>query len=132
MSSHPADAEEGIAARSAAVAEPAEWIGFFEWFTIARLYQVKILLVFGNNVFDVHEVFGKGFPALKQTATWYVVGVKLDGTQTPKSAVKPGSCQLDVNHFMAGVPIKNGCSGLEHLPIDLEGYLVHRAESNEC
>ena len=120
MSSHPADAEEGIAIRSAAVAEPAEWIGFFEWFTIARLYQVKILLVFGNNIFDVDDVFGKGFPPLEHTATWYVVGVKLDGSKTPKSGVKPGSCQLDVNHFMAGVVIENGCSGLEHLPIDLE------------
>ena len=91
MSLQSPDAEQAILSRAAQVAEPAEWIGFFEWFTIARYYEVTILLVFGNNIFDVHDVFGKGFPAYKPTATYYVVGVKLDGIATPKSGVKPGS-----------------------------------------
>ena len=35
-------AEEGIIQRAIAVTEPAEWIGFFEWFTFARLLpQIK-------------------------------------------------------------------------------------------
>jgi hypothetical protein len=119
MAVPPSVVEQAIAARAIQVAEPAEWIGFFEWFTIARFYKVNVLLVFGNNIFDVNDVFGKGFTKYRPRSTWYVVGVKLDGTPKPKSAVKPGSCHLDVNHFMACVPITNGCSGLPHLPIDL-------------
>ena len=66
MPLQPHEAEQGIKSRAAQVAEPAEWIGFFEWFTIARFYEVNILLVFGNNIFDVHEVFGKGFPHISR------------------------------------------------------------------
>ena len=131
MPLQPHEAEQGIKSRAAQVAEPAEWIGFFEWFVIARLYKVRILLVFGNNVFDVHGVFGQGFPAYEPTATWYVVAVKLDGTATPKSGVKPDSCQLDVNHFMIGVPILNGCSGTPHLAIDLEKDISYKGSKRQ-
>ena len=70
--------------------------------------------------------FGQGFPAYKPTATYYVVGVKLKGNGTAKSGVKPGSCQLDVNHFMIGLPILNGCSALPHLSIDLEQEILYK------
>ena len=64
MSLQPTAAEQGIEARAVQVVEPAEWIGFFEWFTIARFYKVQILLVFGNNIFDVHAFFRPGFSRL--------------------------------------------------------------------
>jgi hypothetical protein len=110
-------AEAGILDRAMLVAEPAEWIGFFEWFTFARMYKVTILLVFGTAIFNVNAVFGQAFDPYVPTGTFYVLGVKLEGGES-WSAVRPGSSHVDVNHFEVGAPFA-GPSGLAPTEIDL-------------
>ena len=97
-------AKDSIIKRALVVQTPAEWIGFYEWFTLSRMLKLNILLVFGCSVFDVNKVFGERFPPLETTTQCYVVAVKKDEKGRSMSAVRPGSHLVDVNHFEIGVP----------------------------
>ena len=103
--------------RAIDITTPAEWIGFFEWFTFARLFKVTVLLVFGTATFNVNAVFGQGFEPYVPTATYWVLAVKLENGKS-MSAVKPGSLQVDVNHVEIAVPYP-GPSGTPVMPVDL-------------
>ena len=112
-----AETEDAIMQRAIDITTPAEWIGFFEWFTFARLFKVTVLLVFGNSTFNVNGIFGEGFEPYVSTATYYVLAVKLENGKS-MSAVNPGSLHVDVNHFEIAVPWGN-TSAKEVFPVDL-------------
>ena len=112
-----AETEAAIMQRAVDITTPAEWIGFFEWFTFARLFKVTVLLVFGNSTFNVNGIFGEGFEPYVSTATYYVLAVKLENGKS-MSAVNPGSLHVDVNHFEIAVPYP-GPSGTPVMPVDL-------------
>ena len=103
--------------RASDVTTPAEWIGFFERFTFARLFKVTILLVFGAAVFNVNAVFGHGFEPYVSMATYWVLAVKLVNGKS-MSSVRPDSLLVDCNHFEIALPYP-GPSAMAVQPLDL-------------
>ena len=110
-------AEAAIMQRASDITTPAEWIGFFEWFTFARLFKVTIFLVFGTTFFNVNAVFGHGFEPYVSTATYRVLAVKLVNGKS-SSSVRPDSLLADCNHFEITVPYP-GPFAMAVQPLDL-------------
>ena len=78
---------------------------FFLMAHIRPHVQAYNLAFVGACLFNMNQVFGQGFPPIESAATYYVVGVKLDGTGRSMSAVRPGSHHVGVNDFEIGGPM---------------------------
>ena len=51
-----------VRARAADVLQDGSYCGLFELTVLAAWKNVKVLVVFGTNVLDVYDFFGKGLP----------------------------------------------------------------------
>ena len=97
---------DAIRARSEAIRHPGTYIGFFEWIAWSRLRNVRVHLLFGENVVCVNELFAPALPPLLWTAVHRVVAVEM-GKNELRSARMDKSCfkagVAGANHFVIGV-----------------------------
>ena len=82
--------EASIRARALAVRRPRDWLGFLEWCAWGCLEQRRVLMLLGDEVWDIHSVFAPAVVLPDDAPVCRVAAVRLTASgawlsEDPKS-----------------------------------------------
>jgi len=95
--------EAAITRRVREVRKPASYLGFLEWVAWGALYKRQVLMLFGNQEWDIMPLFAPQHPPIEYVGVCRVGAVRLEAGGKLLSAGLASSATIDVNHFVIGV-----------------------------